>query len=161
MSYQPNKEFMRKAIELSERAGIKEKTGGVFGAVVVKNNKIIGEGYNQVIKHNDPTWHGEIQAIREACKHEGSPHLEGAVVYTSAEPCPMCYAACCWAHVAHVFYGAKIEDAKKYGDFDDADFYSEICKNNKDRIVQTSELLRDEAVEVWKRFSQMPDRNKY
>jgi len=122
----PEEKFMRRAIELSEIAGITKKTGGVFGAVVVKNGKIIGEGYNEVVKNNDPICHAEIEAIRQACKQVKSPHLEGAVIYTSAEPCPMCYAACCWAHLDHVFFGATIEDAKKYGDFDDVDYYAEI-----------------------------------
>src|ERR1700733_1590930 len=87
-----NPEFMRRAIELSRRASIQEKSGGVFGAVIVKDGKIIAEGYNQVKKQNDPTWHAEMQAIREACKKLGRPHLEDCVMYTSGESCPMCIA---------------------------------------------------------------------
>lgn len=161
MIYQPNEKFMRRAIELSERAGLKEKTGGVFGAVVVKDNEIIGEGYNQVIKNLDPTWHGEVQAIREACQKIGSPHLEGCVLYTSAEPCPMCYAAACWSHIGHIFYGARVQDALQYGDFKDVDFYSEICKHPDERIIKSSEFLREDAVRVWEKFSQMPDKVWY
>jgi len=106
-------EFMKKAIELSKRASIIEKTGGVFGAVLVKDGKIISEGYNQVIKHNDPTWHAEMHAIREACKKLGTPHLEGCVLYTSAECCPMCLATAYWAHIDHIYYGARTEDSLK------------------------------------------------
>lgn len=157
----PNPEFMKRAIELSERASIKEKTGGVFGAVIVKDGKIIAEGYNQVIKHNDPTWHAEVQAIREACKKMGTPHLQGCVLYTSAECCPMCLAAAYWAHIDHIFYGATIGDSLKYGDFQDVDILSDLRKDSKDRKIKFTEFMRPEAVEIWKKFSQMPDRAKY
>lgn len=156
-----NKEFMHKAIELSRRASIIEKSGGVFGAVIVKDGKIIGEGYNQVIRHNDPTWHGEMQAIREACKKVGSPHLDGCILYTSAECCPMCLAAAYWAHIKHIFYGARIEDSLKYGDFQDVDILDEIRKDPANRRVKFTEVDRDEAVEVWKEFSKLPDRARY
>lgn len=159
----PNEVFMRRAIELSEIAGIKEKTGGVFGAVVVKDNQIIGEGYNQVLKQNDPTWHGEMQAIREACKKLGSPHLDGCVLYTSAQPCPMCLATAYWAHLDRIYYAAHIEDALRYGGFEDADFYQELAKNPEDRLIQCTELpsLRSEAVKIWKVYSKMPDKKHY
>ena len=156
-----HEKFTRRAIELSEHAAFKEKSGGAFGAVIVKDNEIIGEGYNQVIKQNDPTWHGEMHAIREACKKLGSPHLEGCILYTSAEPCPMCLAAAYWAHIDHIFFAARVEDALKYGDFDDIDFYEEIRKSREERRIKFTEILRDEAVEVWKKFSKMPKRARY
>lgn len=161
MQYQPNEQFMRRAIELSELAGIKEKTGGVFGAVIVKDNKIIAEGYNQVIKQCDPTWHGEIQAIRTACKQLRTPHLEGCILYTSAEPCPMCYAASCWAHIAHIFYGATVEDAAKYGNFDDNDFYRQLSLPASERAIKLSSFMRDDAVNIWKEFAKLPDHAVY
>lgn len=154
-------EFMKKAIELSRRASIVEKSGGVFGAVIVKDGKIIAEGYNQVKRHNDPSWHAEMQAIREACKKLGSPHLEGCVMYTSAECCPMCLATSYWAHLDHIYYGARVEDALKYGDFQDSDILEELRKDPKDRKIKFTEKMRPEAVEVWKEFSQMPDRARY
>lgn len=154
-------EFMRRAIELSRRASIIEKSGGVFGAVIVKDGKIIAEGYNQVIRHNDPTWHAEMQAIREACKAVGSPHLEGCILYTSAECCPMCLATAYWAHLDHIFYGAKVEDALKYGDFQDVNILEEIRKEPEERQIKFTEALRPEAVEVWKEFANMPDRARY
>lgn len=155
------KEFMERAIELSRRGSIIEKTGGVFGAVIVKDGKIIAEGYNQVRKQNDPTWHAEIQAIREATKKLGTPHLEGCILYTSAECCPMCLAAAYWAHIDHIFYGARIEDSLKYGDFQDVGILDEIRKEPEERKIKFTEMMRPEAVEVWKEFSQMPDRAKY
>lgn len=156
-----NPEFMRKAIELSRRGSIIEKTGGVFGAVVVKDGKIIAEGYNQVIKHNDPTWHAEMQAIREACKKLGTPHLEGCVLYTSAECCPMCLATAYWAHLDHIYYGARVEDSLKYGDFQDVDILDQLRKEAKDRKITFTEMMRPEAVKVWEEFSKMPDRARY
>ena len=155
------KEFMQKAIDLSRKASIVEKSGGVFGAVIVKDGKVISEGYNQVVKHNDPTWHAEMQAIREACKKMGSPHLEGCVMYTSAECCPMCVAAAYWAHLDKIYYGATTQDALKYGDFQDVNILDELRKDPKARKIQFIELMRPEAVEIWKEFSKMPDRVHY
>jgi guanine deaminase len=153
--------FMERAIELSKRASMIEKSGGAFGAVIVKDGQIIAEGYNQVSKTNDPTWHAEMQAIREACKNLGTPHLEGCILYTSAESCPMCLATAYWARIAHIFYGAKVEDSLKYGDFQDADIYQDLKKSPKDRLLKCTEKMRFEAIEIWKEFSQMPDKVHY
>lgn len=152
---------MHRAIELSERAAIKEKTGGVFGAVIVKDNEIISEGYNQVIKYNDPTWHAEIQAISEAGNKLGSPHLKGCVLYTSAYTCPMCFWAAYWAHIEHIFYGSRIEDAVKYGNFEDTTIFEQLCKKPEVRVIGFTEMMRNEAVEIWKKFAVMPDRVWY
>lgn len=156
-----HEKFMQRAIELSERASLIEKTGGVFGCVVVKDNQIIGEGYNQVIKHNDPTWHAEMHAIREACKKLKSPHLKNCTLYTSAESCPMCLAAAYWAQIGQIYYGATIEDAKKYGNFQDVDMYAEFKKDAKDRKIKSAEILRSEAVVIWKKFAAMPNHVHY
>jgi guanine deaminase len=153
--------FMKRAIELSRRAAIIEKSGGVFGAVVVKDGKIIGEGYNQVIRHNDPTWHAEMEAIRAACKKLGTPHLDGCDLYTSAECCPMCLATTYWAHIRHIYCGATIQDALKYGGFADVDILSEVRKNAEDRKIRFTEMMRPEAVEVWKEFAAMKDHVHY
>ncbi len=161
MDFKPNKEFMQRAIDLSERASIKEKSGGVFGSVVVLNDEIIGEGYNQVIRHNDPTWHAEMEAIRVACKKVGSPHLEGAVLYTSAESCPMCLSAAYWAHIDIIVYASTIEDSQKYGDFQDVNIYQELCLPSDERSIKSTQFMRPEAVEVWKKFHDMPDRAIY
>lgn len=156
-----HEEFMKRAIALSRKASIEDKTGGVFGAVIVKDGKIISEGYNQVIKSHDPTWHAEIQAIREAGKKLGTPHLEGCTLYTSAECCPMCLAAAYWAHIDVIYYGATVEDSLKYGDFADVNILSEVRKEPGNRKIKFIEYMRPEAVEVWKEFSKMPDRARY
>lgn len=156
-----HEEFMKRAIALSRKASIEEKSGGVFGAVVVKDGKIIAEGYNQVIRYNDPTWHAEIHALREAGKKLGTPHLIGCDLYTSAECCPMCLAAAYWAHINVIYYGATIEDSLKYGDFADVNILSEIRKEPVSRKIKFIEIMRPEAVEVWKEFSKMPHRARY
>lgn len=161
MEKKSHESFMRRAIELSERASLIEKTGGVFGCVIVKDNTIIGEGYNQVIKQNDPTWHAEMQAIREACKKMSSPHLKNCTLYTSAESCPMCLAAAYWAQIDHIYYGATLEDTKKYGHFQDVDMFAQFKKEAKDRHIHSTQVLRPEAVTVWKKFSEMPHRVHY
>lgn len=155
------REFMEKAIELSRKGSIVEKSGGVFGAVIVKDGKIISEGYNQVLRHNDPTWHAEMQAIREACQKLGTPHLEGCILYTSAECCPMCLSAAYWAHIDHIFYASRMEDAFEYGNFQDVDILEELKKDPQERKIKFTECLRPEAVKVWKEFSQMPDKAHY
>lgn len=156
-----HEEFMKSAIALSRKASIEDKTGGVFGAVIVKDGKIIAEGYNQVIKTNDPTWHAEIQAIREASKKLGTPHLKGCVLYTSAECCPMCLSAAYWAHLDMIYYGATVDDALKYGDFADVNILSEVRKEPANRKIKYMEFMRPEAVEVWKEFFEMPGRAHY
>lgn len=153
--------FIHRAIELSRRASIIEKSGGVFGAVVVKDGEIISEGYNQVIKNHDPTWHAEIHAIREACKKLGTPHLEGCDLYTSAECCPMCLSAAYWAHIRHIYYASTTKDALDYGGFADINILEELRKDPKDRKISFTEICRPEAVAVWKEFAKMPDRAKY
>lgn len=153
--------FMRRAIQLSEKASMIEKSGGVFGAVIVKDGIIIAEGYNQVIRHNDPTWHAEMHAIREACKKLKSPHIKGCVMYTSAEPCPMCFAAAYWAHIGHIYFGARVEDSKKYGDFQDILIYEDLTKKPHERNMPCTEYMRDEANVIWEKFSKMSDRAQY
>ncbi len=153
--------FMQKAIALSRHASIVEKSGGAFGAVVVKGEQIIGEGYNQVKKRNDPTWHAEMHAIREACKTLNSFDLKGCILYTSAECCPMCLSAAYWAHIDHIFYAARMEDALHYGDFLDLDYLEEVRKRPIDRRIQWDEKMREEALEVWKEFAMIPDRARY
>jgi guanine deaminase len=102
-----------------------------------------------------------MQAIREACKKIGSPHLEGCVLYTSAESCPMCLGAAYWAHIQEIYYGATVEDAKKYGDFQDVDMFEEFKKDASKRKIGIHCLMRDEAIVVWKKFSEMPGHVHY
>jgi len=157
----PHQPFMQRAIELSRVAGLERRTGGCFGAVIVKNGKIIGEGYNNVVSNNDPTWHGEVGAIRDAAKNLGTPHLKGCVLYTSSEPCPMCMGACYWARIEKIFYATTAQDVKEHGNFEDEDFYLEFAKPPADRNIPAIEFMRHEAVKVWEEFSQLPDRCHY
>jgi tRNA(Arg) A34 adenosine deaminase TadA len=161
MADEDDKKFMARAIELSRITSMVESAGGVFGCVIVKDGKIIGEGANRVVAENDPTWHGEIEAIRNACKAEGSFKLDGATLYTSAEPCPMCMGATYWAGIEKVFYAASVEDALEYGNFDDSKIYAEIRKPVDQRDMPIKQIMRAEAVEIWKMYQAKTDRVQY
>jgi tRNA(Arg) A34 adenosine deaminase TadA len=157
-----DKKFMRRAIELSKNTSLVEKAGGVFGTVIVdKDGQIIAEGANRVVAENDPTWHGEIEAIRKACKKVGSFKLDGCTLYSSAECCPMCAAAAYWAGIKKIFYGATVGDALEYGNFDDSLIYFELKKPTTERSIPAEQILREEAVEVWKKYKVMPGRVQY
>lgn len=152
MSQADHERFMRRAIEMSARAGVEYGTGGAFGAVIVKDNKIVAEGMNRVLASHDPTWHGEIEAIRLACITLQNHKLTGCTMYTTSDPCPMCVAAAYWAGIEHIYYGATVEDTLKYGNFDNRFLYKELAMPPQQRKLPMSQLLRDEAVEVWKKF---------
>lgn len=146
-----DKKMMREAIFLSAH-GIHTKQGGPFGAVIVKNGEIIGRGFNQVTSTNDPTAHAEMVAIRDACKNIGNFSLEGATIYTSCEPCPMCFAAIYWARIQKVFYANTHADAEEIG-FDDAFIYEEITKKMTERQIPFVQIEREEALVVFKEWS--------
>ena len=154
-----DREFMTRAIELA-RAGVEQNAGGPFGCVVVKDGRVIGEGNNRVTSANDPTAHAEIVAIREACKLLNTFHLDGCSVYTSCEPCPMCLGAIYWARPARVFYACTRSDAAEIG-FDDDHIYQELKKSNDDREMVLMPLMRDEALEVFGRWTAKPDKVQY
>ena len=139
--------FMERAIELSLKGSLEGK-GGPFGAVIVKNGKIIGEAYNQVTSTNDPTAHAEVMAIRDACKNINSFDLTDCEVYTSCEPCPMCLGAIYWSRVVKIYYGNSREDAKKSG-FDDSFIYDEIPLPLSERKVEMVQLGRKKALKVF------------
>jgi tRNA(Arg) A34 adenosine deaminase TadA len=154
--------YMRRAIANSRRAGVELKTGGAFGAVVVdRDGVVLADGLNHVIARNDPTWHAETHAIRQACTLRRSPWLEGCLLYTSSEPCPMCLAAAYWARLEGIVYAATAADAKAYGNFDDAYIYEQVCAPLKDRAIPELELLRPAAVEVWKEYAARTDKVDY
>jgi guanine deaminase len=152
---------MRRAIELARNTSIVARAGGPFGCVIVKNDEIVGEGANTVLADCDSTCHAEMNAIRSACKKLGTHDLAGCVVYTTGEPCPMCYAACMWAKVSEMYYASTIHDAHIFGDFDDVPLYERIktplstCQNHG------TELLRKEMLTLWKEFSELPNRLYY
>ena len=152
---------MRRAIELSKRASLEYCTGGVFGAVVVKDDKIVSEGMNRVVASKDPTWHAEMEAIRLASVTLQSFHLRGCTIYTSAEPCPMCMAACYWAEIDRVYYAASVDDAFKYGKFDDRPIYEELALPKEKRRIPIEQMMQAEAVEVWKLYEAKPDKIHY
>jgi guanine deaminase len=156
-----DRQFMARAIELSEKTSLIECAGGAFGAVIVQNGKIIGEGANRVVAENDPTWHGEMEAIRNACANLKSFKLTGAVLYTSAEPCPMCAAAAYWAGIERIFYAATCEDALAFGDFDDSMIYEELKKPIGERSIPAKQLMQAEALEVWKKYQAKTDKVPY
>jgi len=146
---QPNLDFLRQAISLATR-NVTSGNGGPFGAVVVHEGKVIAEGVNIVTLTNDPTAHGEVTAIRNACKVLNSFSLAGCALYSSCEPCPMCLAASHWARLDAVFFGASAEDAAKAG-FDDAFLYAEFRKDAAQRVLPQAQYLRREA---WSSFAE-------
>jgi guanine deaminase len=147
-----HEKFMRRAIELAALAGLEYGTGGPFGAVVVKDNKILAEGMNRVIASHDPTWHGEMEAIRLACITLQSSKLTGCTLYTSSEPCPMCVAAAYWADIGRIYYSVTVEETLKYGKFDNRFVYRELALPPDQRQIPLTRLLPEEGVEVWMRY---------
>jgi guanine deaminase len=151
--------FMARAIQLSLE-NVRSGRGGPFGAVVVKKGAIIGEGANQVTSTNDPTAHAEVLAIREACKRLGSFSLEGCEVYASCEPCPMCLGAIYWARVARIYFANAAEDASKIG-FDDSVIYREIAQPHSQRKIPMLQLMRNEALAVFRAWEAKPNKITY
>lgn len=154
-----DRHFMREAIRLS-RQGMAGGAGGPFGAVVVKDGRVIGEGWNQVTSTNDPTAHAEVMAIRRACQAVGGFELRGATLYTSCEPCPMCLAAAYWARIGRMVYGNDRADAAAIG-FDDQWLYDEVPKPIEARALPTERLLGAEALEVFREWDAKADKVRY
>jgi guanine deaminase len=154
-----HEKFMRRAIELS-RTHMQKQAGGPFGAVIVKDGKIVAEGWNQVTSTNDPTAHAEVTAIRNACKALGNFDLSGTELYTSCEPCPMCLSAAYWARVSKIYFAATRADAAR-SQFDDDFIYQEIPKRLEDRSIKMIQLLNDEALEVFHAWDAKTDKIRY
>jgi guanine deaminase len=152
-------QLLREAIRLAAHHS-KLGTGGPFGAIIARDGKVIGRGWNKVSSTNDPTAHAEVVAIRAACRALGQFHLHGCELYTSCEPCPMCLAAAYWAHVDRIVYAATRRDAARIG-FDDAFLYREFGKDLKKRRVPMQQLLRAESAEMMRGWHQMPGRVLY
>lgn len=153
------KEHMRRAIELGVRA-VEAGHGGPFGAVVVRGGRILGEGGNRVIVDADPTAHAEVVAIREACRTVGDYHLQGAELYASCEPCPMCLAALHWARIGRVFYASPREAAAEAG-FDDAHIAKQLTVPPDERALPMVRLRCPEAQTPFEAWSAKPDRQTY
>jgi len=149
---------MRRAIQLSED-NIK-RGGGPFGAVIVKDNQIVAEGYNMVTTHTDPTAHAEVTAIRNAARILNNFDLSGCTIYTSCEPCPMCLGAIYWAKISYMFYGNSKLDADMIG-FSDNFIYKEINRPMNERTLPSQQLLNNEAIKAFKLWQDMDDKIAY
>ncbi len=152
-------DHMRRAISLAED-NASSGNGGPFGAVIVKDGKVVAEGSNTVTVDNDPTAHAEVNAIRRACAVLGTFDLSGCELYTSCEPCPMCLAACYWAHISRVYYAAGRDDAAAAG-FDDDMIYVEVAKPFDERKLPFIQLLPEEGLRPFLLWRSNPDKVRY
>lgn len=151
--------FMNRAIELSRKHSF-DGAGGPFGCVIVKDGKIIAEGWNSVVSKNDPTAHAEMEAIRKAGQVLNSFSLEGCVLYTSCEPCPMCLSAIYWSRIKEVYYGNSQIEAQKI-EFDDRFIYEEIAKSPQDRKIAMFRVNEQDAWEVFEDWYAWDDKVQY
>ena len=151
--------FMRRAIALGHR-GMRAGDGGPFGAVVVRAGAIVGEGWNRVLATPDPTAHGEIVAIRAACRRLATFQLSGCDLYTTGEPCPMCLAAIYWARIDRVFFGFTVADAARIG-FDDRVIFRELARPAARRRIPAVQLLAAEARALARAYAANPRRARY
>lgn len=158
MITEQDKTFMREAIRLANESV--ERGGGPFGAVIVKDGKIVAGSSNSVTIDNDPTAHAEVNTIRQACKTLGTFSLSGCVIYSSCEPCPMCLGAIYWAGISKIFYGNTRKDAHDI-DFADDFIYQELELPIEKRTVPTLPLLRDEAISTFRLWREKADKIKY
>lgn len=154
-----HKDFMREAIRLSLE-GMRSGEGGPFGAVIVKNGKIIGRGNNRVASSNDPTAHAEVVAIRNACQELGHFQLDGCILYTSCEPCPMCLGAIYWARPDKIYYACTKVDAAAIN-FDDDFIYQELDLPLPERKIPAVQLLQEEGVKVFEEWADKEDKVVY
>jgi tRNA(Arg) A34 adenosine deaminase TadA len=159
MPHPPNPAFMRRAVELA-RQNVLAGTGGPFAALIVRDGEVIAEAANSVTTTNDPTAHGEVNAIRKACAALGTFSLAGCEIYSSCEPCPMCLTAIYWARLEAIYYGCSQQEAAKAG-FDDAFLYEEIRKAMPNRSIPSTQLLQEEAWEAFATWIAVPDKVDY
>ena len=152
---------MRRAIELARQTSLVEKAGGPFGCVIVREGNIVAEGANTVLADQDPTCHGEMNAIRNACKKLGNYDLSSCTLYTTGEPCPMCYCACWWARIEKIYYASTIQDAKKFGDFDDEPIVESFKINISKRSLSGEQILREDMLTLWNEFKNSTDQIHY
>lgn len=157
-------QLMQRAVQLSFE-GMKAGHGGPFGAVIARTTndeiEIIGEGFNRVLTSNDPTAHAEVLAIREACQKVGDFRLQGFTLFSSCEPCPMCFSACYWSRLDAVYFGNTREDAAVIG-FDDAAIYQEVGKSVSEREKLPTIHLPDSAARTaFDTWQALPDKQEY
>jgi len=159
MPEQIKEKFMRRALKLAQ-IGMESGHGGPFGAVIVKNGKIIGEGNNTVTSKNDPTAHAEIIAIRNACQSLDTFHLLDCEIFCSCEPCPMCLGAIYWARINKIYFASDRHDASKIN-FDDNLIYSEINLDPQLRKIKSERLLQNEGSSLFKSWKALPEKSHY
>ena len=151
-------EFMQKAINMADK-NMQTKKGGPFGAIVIRDGKIISQAGNTVNYDNDPTAHAEVNAIRLACKKLKTSVLEGCIMYTSCEPCPMCLSAIYWSKISLVYYGNTKTDAEWAG-FGDTFLYEEIGKGVTERTIPFKRLLPNKAILSFETWLALSDEEK-
>ena len=151
--------FMARAIQLSIE-NVRSGGGGPFGAVIVKDGKVVAEGVNQVTATNDPTAHAEMLAIRLACQRLRSFELRGCDIYASCEPCPMCLGAIYWARIGKVYFGNLAADAARIG-FDDSAIYKELTLPHLQREIPMIQMMRDEALAAFRAWEEQPGKILY
>jgi guanine deaminase len=152
-------QWMRQAIELAIE-NVRLERGGPFGALVVKDGRLISTGVNLVTSTNDPTAHAEVTAIRKACRELNSFQLSGCELYTSCEPCPMCLGAIYWARPDCFYFACSREDAARYG-FDDAFIYQELCRQHAERTILCQRLIGDEGARPFEEWMRSPKKIPY
>ena len=151
--------FMREAIRLAVE-NVRSGRGGPFGAIVVKDGRVLATGTNSVTIANDPTAHAEVNAIREACRSLGAFQLIGSEIYTSCEPCPMCLGAIYWARPDRVYFASTASDAAQAG-FDDSFIYEELKLPHGERRIPFEPMMREEGLEAFREWTQKGDRIRY
>lgn len=149
--------YMSLAIDEAKK-GINNSEGGPFGSVIVKDGEIVGRGHNQVLLMGDPTCHGEMQAIRDACKGLSTHDLSGCVLYTTGEPCPMCLSACLWANIEKIYYGCTISDNADIG-FRDELFYDLLGGKSGLRDGFLECVDRDECLKLFGEYKSTDSQN--
>lgn len=149
--------YMEEALK-EAYTGIENGHGGPFGSVVVKEGELVGRGHNRVLYKKDPTCHGEMEAIRDACQNLNTHDLSGCELYTTAEPCPMCLGAILWANIKTVYYGCNRMDTDSIGFRDDI-FYEYL--NGKTELLEMSELSRTECLQLFERYQTMDNKTIY
>jgi len=150
---------MQHAIQLSIE-NVRTNKGGPFGVIIVKNNEIIAQGTNLVTSTNDPTAHAEIVAIRNACKKLKNFHIPECEMYTSCEPCPMCLAACYWAHIKTIYYGNTKQDAATIN-FDDSFIYEQMKIEHEKRAIPMKNMMRQDAMQAFELWKEKQDKIEY
>lgn len=153
----PQEAFMQAALE-EAYAGIEAGDGGPFGTVIVRDGEIVGRGHNRVVVNQDPTCHGEMEAIRDACKNLGTFDLSGCELYTTAEPCPMCLGATLWANIPVVYYGCTREDSDEIG-FRDEVFYEYLA--GEADLLTVSEFERERCLELFEAYTEIEEKTAY